>query len=113
MRKFWEIPLEALTPKEWEALCDGCAKCCHVFVHGKGRSTQPCALLNLKTNTCSDYKNRFERLGVAYGYLCKRVTPKLIESGNLPDSCAYVRRFKSIPLESWQEEKAKANYQGD
>lgn len=26
---FWErIPLEAMTPAQWESLCDGCAKCC-------------------------------------------------------------------------------------
>ena len=27
--KFWENkPLESLNFKEWEALCDGCGKCC-------------------------------------------------------------------------------------
>ena len=26
--KFWELPLAKLTPPEWEALCDGCGKCC-------------------------------------------------------------------------------------
>ena len=26
--QFWEnVPLKNLTPKEWEALCDGCGKC--------------------------------------------------------------------------------------
>ena len=28
-RRFWETePLEKLTTQEWEALCDGCGKCC-------------------------------------------------------------------------------------
>ena len=26
--RFWELPLSALTKAEWEALCDGCGKCC-------------------------------------------------------------------------------------
>ena len=27
--KFWEkVPLKNLAPKEWEALCDGCGRCC-------------------------------------------------------------------------------------
>ncbi len=27
--KFWETkPLESLNSEEWEALCDGCGKCC-------------------------------------------------------------------------------------
>ena len=26
--RFWELPLEALDRAEWEALCDGCGRCC-------------------------------------------------------------------------------------
>lgn len=26
--RFWELPLPKLAPDEWEALCDGCGKCC-------------------------------------------------------------------------------------
>ena len=26
--RFWERPLKSLNPAEWEALCDGCGKCC-------------------------------------------------------------------------------------
>jgi hypothetical protein len=26
--KFWELPIESLDNQEWEALCDGCGKCC-------------------------------------------------------------------------------------
>ncbi|MCB1542516.1 MAG: YcgN family cysteine cluster protein, partial [Rhodoblastus sp.] len=27
---FWRKPLGALTRREWEALCDGCGRCCLV-----------------------------------------------------------------------------------
>jgi len=26
--RFWDKPLSALNREEWEALCDGCGKCC-------------------------------------------------------------------------------------
>ena len=26
--RFWERPLETLDRAQWEALCDGCGKCC-------------------------------------------------------------------------------------
>ena len=28
MTKFWELPIEQLDRGQWEALCDGCGKCC-------------------------------------------------------------------------------------
>lgn len=113
MREFWTLPLAELNPKEWEALCDRCAKCCYVYVYpedsadGKsGRSTKPCRLLNEDKKRCRGYSGRFLDVDGRDGYLCLPITPALIESGTLPGTCAYVRRHKSDPLEPWQIERA-------
>ena len=97
-REFWKISLDLLSPQEWESLCDGCGKCCYFVTAVLARSTTPCPLL--KDNRCSDYLNRYEKQP-----RCKEVTYDLIESGQLPETCAYVRRYHGYPLEKWQIEK--------
>jgi uncharacterized cysteine cluster protein YcgN (CxxCxxCC family) len=62
-RAFWEKPIEALTREEWEALCDGCGKCCLHKVEDEdtGRiypTNVACKLLDLKSCRCADYRHR-------------------------------------------------------
>ena len=100
--RFWEKPLASLSGAEWEALCDGCGKCCLHKVEdedtGRIFSTNvACKLLDLKTTQCSDYRNR--RAAVPD---CVRLTPKLAgEITWLPDSCAYRLRAAGKPLPEW------------
>jgi uncharacterized cysteine cluster protein YcgN (CxxCxxCC family) len=82
-----------MTPDEWEAICDGCGKCC-----GIRTTNYACPALNCKTNRCMSYDTRLT------DFVCREVTPSTIaplwEAGVLPDSCAYVRRAqKKPPLE--------------
>ena len=96
--KFWEKPLTALSPKEWEALCDGCGNCCRLLSHdGHGRTDSVCPNLNLKTARCSDYSNRASYTRVK----CAQVTPRNVLSLKLPLTCAYVLRALGKPLEAW------------
>lgn len=100
--RFWERPIESLSREQWEALCDGCGKCCLHKVEDEDTgdiypTNVACKLLDLSTARCRDYRNR--RIYVPD---CLRLTPKLAgELAWLPDSCAYRLRAAAKPLPDW------------
>ena len=65
---FWKrIPLEAMTKRQWESLCDGCGRCCLVKLEdedtGEIETTDvACRLLDLSTCRCSDYHHLKRRV---------------------------------------------------
>ena len=101
-RKFWEAPLNTVSPEEWEALCDGCGQCClHKVEDADSGRVWPtnvaCKLLDLKTARCCDYKNRRK-----YVPDCVRLTPDLAGKLEwLPPTCAYRLRANDQPLPEW------------
>ncbi|MCB2087635.1 MAG: YcgN family cysteine cluster protein [Sphingomonadaceae bacterium] len=100
--RFWELPLNQLTRPEWEALCDGCGRCClHKLEDADTGAIEQtnvaCMLLDTRTARCSDYRNR-----KAFVPDCLRLTAKLVdEIAWLPASCAYRLRADGKPLHSW------------
>lgn len=105
MTKFWETKsLSEMTDDEWEALCDGCGKCCYrKFIEGRGRREKlyytriACDLLDLNTGKCGDYLNRFK-----LGTECTKLTKKnLPQFGWLPQTCAYRLLYEGKPLFDW------------
>ena len=100
--RFWELPLDALDREEWEALCDGCGRCClhkleDDFTGEVTETNVACRLLNTATARCSDYKHR-----KAFVPDCLRLTPRLVrEVPWLPSTCAYRRRAEGKPLPDW------------
>lgn len=100
--KFWEAPIESLDRAQWEALCDGCGKCClnKVEDEDSGRiypTNVACKLLDLETCRCADYRNR-----KALVPECLRLTPRKIDDYVwLPATCAYVLRAAGEPLPEW------------
>lgn len=100
--KFWEAPIESLDRAQWEALCDGCGKCCLNKVEDEdtGRiypTNVACKLLDLDTCRCADYRNR-----KAIVPECLRLTPRDIDNFVwLPSTCAYVLRAAGEPLPEW------------
>ena len=100
--RFWELPIEKLDQQEWEALCDGCGRCCLHKIEdddtGEIADTNvACKLLDTKTARCSDYANR-----KAFVPDCLRLTLKIVDSVEwLPSTCAYRRRADGRPLPQW------------
>lgn len=100
--KFWERPLAELTREEWEALCDGCGRCCLHKIEDAdtgeiAHTNVACKLLDCASGTCTDYRHR-----AAFVPDCLRLTLKIVgEVEWLPDTCAYRRRAAGRPLPEW------------
>ena len=100
--RFWELPLAELARSAWEALCDGCGRCClhKVEDEDSGEITETnvaCTLLDTGTARCRDYARR-----KAFVPDCLRLTLKIVEGADwLPSTCAYRRRAAGRPLPDW------------
>ncbi len=100
--RFWDKPLAALNREEWEALCDGCGKCCLHKLEDEDtgdvwRTNVACRLLDLSTARCADYRHRKAMVPD-----CLRLTPRLVERvAWLPETCAYRLRADGEPLPAW------------
>ena len=100
--QFWDLPLKALTRAEWEALCDGCGRCCLHKIEdadtGEIADTNvACKLLDTQTACCSDYRNR-----KAFVPDCLRLTLAIVDDVPwLPATCAYRLRAEGRSLPDW------------
>ena len=88
---FWKSkPLEAMSPDEWESLCDGCARCCLVKLEDEDSgeiayTDVGCTLLDGRSCRCRDYANRQAAIAD-----CVRLTPQSVRTLSwLPPTCAY------------------------
>ncbi len=99
---FWEKPLRELDRGQWEALCDGCGRCClHKLEDEDSGELHPtnvaCKLLDRKTSQCTDYTHR--RKYVSDCVVLHR--DRLDELEWLPSTCAYRLRGDDQPLFEW------------
>ena len=102
--RFWEtIPLSDLTRPEWEALCDGCGKCCLNKLEdedtGEVALTRvACKLLEDDTCRCLKYPTRHQ-----YVPDCIVLTQKTLKDNMywLPQTCAYRLRYEGRALYPW------------
>lgn len=102
-KKFWEgKKLSELSREQWEALCDGCGRCCLHKVEDEttGRIYQTnlaCRLLDLQTAQCSNYRHRRSHVPD-----CLQLRPDLVSKLYwLPKTCAYRLVDEGKPLPDW------------
>lgn len=100
---FWKKKsLEQMSKSEWEALCDGCGKCCLNKLEDDDTgeiafTNLSCHLLDPKTCQCSDYKRRKAKVSQ-----CQILTPKKVKNlGWLPKTCAYKLVAEGKDLPAW------------
>lgn len=100
--RFWEKhALAELSEAEWEALCDGCGRCCMVLLEDEKdrlfETSIACRLFDVARRRCTDYARRSRRVKDC-------VT---LDAGNtaaldwMPPSCAYRRLARGEGLPDW------------
>jgi uncharacterized cysteine cluster protein YcgN (CxxCxxCC family) len=102
--RFWEtVPLREMTQTEWEALCDGCGKCCLNKLEdpdsGEVAFTRiACRLLDNDTCRCAQYDIRKHFVPE-----CVVLGPKNIAEIAywMPETCAYRVLHEGQKLASW------------
>jgi len=100
--RFWELPLEDLNPQEWEALCDGCARCCmsklqHEMTNKIYYTRVVCRYLDQQQCKCTAYDRRQELVPD-----CVVLTPENLATIDwMPDTCAYKLRANGDALPAW------------
>jgi uncharacterized cysteine cluster protein YcgN (CxxCxxCC family) len=102
--KFWEkVPLKNIAPKEWEALCDGCGRCCLNKLEDEDTfeiafTRVACRLLDGDTCRCAQYDIRKQFVPD-----CVMLTPKNIDDIGywMPPTCAYRLLAEGKALYDW------------
>ncbi|MEP1964771.1 YcgN family cysteine cluster protein [Tateyamaria sp.] len=102
--RFWEKKsLAQMNDAEWEALCDGCGKCCLNKLEdedsGEVALTRvACRLLDDASCRCAHYDNRHQFVPD-----CIVLKPSNIESHLywMPQTCAYRLLHEGKPLAEW------------
>ena len=100
---FWRRKtLEEMDRREWESLCDGCAKCCLYRLEDADTrevyfTNVHCRLLDTVSGRCTDYPNRSARVSD-----CVTITPAVLQDPYwLPATCAYRLLAEGRDLPGW------------
>jgi uncharacterized cysteine cluster protein YcgN (CxxCxxCC family) len=101
---FWEtVPLAKMTRAEWEALCDGCGKCCMNKLEDEDTgevvlTRVACRLFDDATCQCSQYAIRHQFVPE-----CIVLKPQTMDKNLywMPETCAYKLLWQGKPLYAW------------
>ncbi len=102
--RFWERKaLTDLNPQEWEALCDGCGKCCLNKLEDEDTghvelTRVACRLFDDTTCRCAQYEIRHQFVPE-----CIVLKPSNIDDHAywMPKTCAYRLLWEGKPLFNW------------
>ncbi|MFU2511776.1 YcgN family cysteine cluster protein [Pseudoalteromonas sp. ASV78] len=114
--KFWQTKtLEQMTQTEWEAICDGCGKCClNTFIDSEDEdefnatdqlregeqlifTNIACQYLDSNSCGCTEYANRQTLVPT-----CVKLTKETLKDiFFMPQSCSYRRLHEGRGLASW------------
>lgn len=100
--EFWKHKkLDDMSKDEWEALCDGCGKCCLNKLEIKGRikfTNARCRFLDCRSCLCKIYEHRFEAVPD-----CRDIDLAAVREKPrwLPKTCAYLLLDSGGNLPDW------------
>ena len=102
-KPFWQAKtLAQMSAAEWEALCDGCGKCCVILLEDEEtdeiwETDVACKLFDASCRRCRDYGDRQRHVPG-----CVQLSPGNIAALQwMPSSCAYKRLAQGRGLASW------------
>ena len=100
---FWQtVPLAEMDDAQWEALCDGCAKCCLVKLQDEDTdeivfTDIVCNLLDQENCRCTHYAERTKLVPD-----CVKLTKDNLDKIDfMPPSCAYRLLHEGQDLPDW------------
>lgn len=101
---FWDLPLAELDRREWELLCDGCARCCLKKLQDDGAQARlaytrvVCRYLDQQKCSCTAYNTRNVLVPD-----CLVLDMAVLQASVdwIPDTCAYKLRYQNKPLPEW------------
>lgn len=102
--RFWEtVPLERMTRAEWEALCDGCGKCCMNKLEDE--DTGEVALTNVACRLFDDTTCRCSQYDIRHQFVpeCIVLKPQNMDRNLywMPETCAYKLLWQGRSLYPW------------
>lgn len=102
-KPFWQtVPLAEMDDAQWEALCDGCAKCCLVKLQDEDTdeivfTDIVCNLLDQENCRCTHYAERTRLVPD-----CVKLTKDNLDKIDfMPPSCAYRLLHEGQDLPDW------------
>lgn len=102
--RFWEKKrMQALSQREWEALCDGCGKCCQNKLEDEDTgevwlTRVACRLFDDATCRCSQYEIRHQFVPECIALRPSNIAENLYW---MPETCAYRLVYEGRPLFDW------------